>query len=59
MASFNEKFKVISLDDGSSAVVKLDHEKPRLMEIVAIFYDAARATPMQGCPGAGGRRSRQ
>jgi hypothetical protein len=48
MADVNEKFKVISLDDGSSAVVKLDREKPRLMEIVAIFYDAARAHAYAG-----------
>ncbi len=52
MASANEMFKVISLDDGSSAVVKLDHEKPRLMEIVAIFYDAARAYAYAGLSGS-------
>jgi hypothetical protein len=54
MADANEVFKVISLDDGSSAVVKVDHEKPRLMEIVAIFYDAARAHAYAGL--SGGRR---
>jgi hypothetical protein len=52
MADANEKFKVISLDDGSSAVVKLDQEKPRLMEIIAIFYDAARAHAYAGLSGS-------
>lgn len=52
MASANEKFKVISLDDGSSAVVKVDAEKPQLMEIVAIFYDAARAYAYAGLSGS-------
>jgi hypothetical protein len=35
--------KVIALEDGSSAVVKIDPANPRFLEVVATFYDAARA----------------
>lgn len=43
MTSNNETLKVLALEDGSSAVVKIDPANPRLMEVVATFYDAARA----------------
>ncbi len=43
MTSYNETLKVVALEDGSSAVVKIDAANPRLLEVVATFYDAARA----------------
>jgi len=43
VTSNNETLKVLALEDGSSAVVKIDPANPRLMEVVATFYDAARA----------------
>ncbi len=36
-------FKTVALDDGLHAVVRADPGNPRLLEIVAIFYDAWRA----------------
>jgi hypothetical protein len=39
----NETLKVIALEDGSSSVVRIDPTNPRLLEVVATFYDAARA----------------
>ena len=43
MTSNNETLKVVALEDGSSAVVKIDPANPHLLEVVATFYDAARA----------------
>ena len=43
MTSNKETLKVIALEDGSSAVVKVDLANPRLWEVVATFFDAARA----------------
>lgn len=43
MTSSNETLKVIVLEDGSSAVVKVDSANPRILEVVATFFDAARA----------------
>jgi uncharacterized membrane protein len=43
VTSNNETLKVVALEDGSSAVVKIDPANPRLLEVVATFYDAARA----------------
>lgn len=43
MTSQNETLKVVALEDGSSAVVRIDPANPRLLEVVATFYDAARA----------------
>ena len=43
MTSNNETLKVLALEDGSSAVVKIDPANPRLLEVVATFYDAGRA----------------
>ena len=43
MTSNSETLKVVALEDGSSAVVKVDPANPRLLEVVATFYDAARA----------------
>ena len=43
LTSNNETLKVVALEDGSSAVVKIDPANPHLLEVVATFYDAARA----------------
>lgn len=43
MTSNNETLKVVVLEDGSSAVVKTDPSKPRILEVVATFFDPARA----------------
>ncbi len=43
MTGTNETLRVVALEDGSSAVVKIDPANPRLLEVVATFYDAARA----------------
>ena len=43
MTTINETLKVIILEDGSSAVVKIDSANPRLLEVVATFFDATRA----------------
>ena len=43
VTSKNETLKVVALEDGSSAVVRIDPANPRLLEVVATFYDAARA----------------
>ena len=34
---------IVTFEDGSVAVVKLDPRKPQLLEVIAIFYDAALA----------------
>ena len=43
MTTKNETLKVVALEDGCSAVVRIDPANPRLLEVVATFYDAARA----------------
>ena len=43
VTTMNETLKVIVLEDGSSAVVKVDSVNPRLLEVVATFFDATRA----------------
>ncbi len=43
MTSQNETLKVVALEDGSSAVVRIDPANPRLLEVVATFFDAERA----------------
>jgi hypothetical protein len=39
----NGTFKTVVMEDGSHTVVRTDHRNPRLLEVIAIFYDAARA----------------
>ncbi len=39
----NGSFKTVVMEDGSHAVVRTDARNPRLLEVIAIFYDAARA----------------
>jgi hypothetical protein len=43
MGSNRKTFKTVALEDGTFAVVRTDPSKPRMMEVVAMFYDAARA----------------
>jgi hypothetical protein len=39
----NGSFKTVVMEDGSHTVVRTDPRNPRLLEVIAIFYDAARA----------------
>jgi hypothetical protein len=43
MSSSAKPFTTVTLEDGMVAVVRTDPGKPRLLEIIAIFSDAARA----------------
>lgn len=44
MASNNRKtFNTVVLEDGTCAVVRTDPREPHILEVVAKFYDAARA----------------
>jgi hypothetical protein len=43
MESNTKTFKTVAFEDGTSAVVRTDPREPRLMKLVAIFYDASRA----------------
>ena len=43
MGSDRKTFKTVALEDGTFAVVRTDPSKPRMLEVVAMFYDAARA----------------
>ena len=43
MGSNGKTFKTVVFEDGTHAVVRTDPLKPRLLEIVATFYDALRA----------------
>ena len=39
----NGSFMTVVMEDGSHTVVRTDPRNPRLLEVIAIFYDAARA----------------
>ena len=43
MSSSDKAFTIATFEDGSVAVVRTDPRKPRLLEIIAIFSEAARA----------------
>ena len=43
MSTGAHPFRIVTLEDGSVAVVKRDPRKPQLLELIAIFYDAALA----------------
>ena len=43
MSSSGKPFTIVTLEDGMFAVVRTDPRKPRLLEVIAIFSDAARA----------------
>ncbi len=38
-----EEFTTITFEDGTCAVMRADPGRPRFMEVIATFYDAARA----------------
>ena len=43
MASKKHEFKTATFEDGSCAVLRVDPLQPDIMEVIASFYDAARA----------------
>ncbi len=43
MISSGKPFMTVTFEDGSFAVARTDPRKPQLLEVIAIFYDAARA----------------
>jgi len=43
MESASKAFKTVVFEDGAYSVVRTDPAKPRLIEVVATFYDASRA----------------
>ena len=43
MGSNGKTFKTIVLEDGACAVVRTDPGEPSILQVVAVFYDAARA----------------
>ena len=43
MESVSKRFKTVVFEDGAYSVVRTDPAKPRLIEVVATFYDASRA----------------
>ncbi len=43
MSSSGKPFTTVTLEDSTFAVVRTDPRKPRLLEVIAIFSDAARA----------------
>jgi len=43
MSSNGKPLKTAVLEDGTVAVVRTDPSQPRLLEVLAIFYDASRA----------------
>jgi len=43
MESVSKRFKTVVFEDGAYSVVRTDPGKPRLIELVATFYDASRA----------------
>ena len=43
MASNKHEFKTAIFEDGSCVVLRVDPSQPHFMEVIASFYDAARA----------------
>ena len=43
MGNNGKTFKTIVLEDGACAVVRTDPSEPSILQVVAVFYDAARA----------------
>ena len=43
MASKTHEFKTAIFEDGSCVVLRVDPSQPHFMEVVASFYDVARA----------------
>jgi hypothetical protein len=43
MASNKHEFKIATFGDGTCAILRADPAKPRLLEVIATFYDSAHA----------------
>ena len=43
MSTSRKPFSTVTFQDGSVVVVRTDPDKPRLLEVIAIFFEAARA----------------
>jgi len=43
MASNKQELKTALFEDGTYAVLRADPAKPRFLEVIATFHDAARA----------------
>jgi hypothetical protein len=43
MSTSTKPFSIVSFQDGSVAVVHSDPRRPRVLEVIAIFFEAARA----------------
>ena len=43
MSSSARPFTTVTFEDGSVAVVRTDPRNPRILEVIALFFDAARA----------------
>ena len=43
MSASTKPFSIVSFQDGSVAVVRSDPRTPRVLEVIAIFFEAARA----------------
>ncbi|MGB7915476.1 MAG: hypothetical protein WCF79_09330 [Rhodomicrobium sp.] len=43
MCTSTKPFSTVTFQDGSVVVVRTDPDKPRLLEVIAIFFEAARA----------------
>ena len=41
-------FKTVVMEDGGHAVVRTDPRNPRLLEVIAIFYDASARPGLRG-----------
>ena len=43
MSTSTKPFSIVTFQDGSVAVVRSDPRTPRVLEVIAIFFEAARA----------------
>jgi hypothetical protein len=50
----NGSYKTVVIEDGRHAVVRTESRTPHLLEIIAIFYDAARAREYADLQGSRG-----
>jgi uncharacterized membrane protein len=53
MGTKTAEFAVVTFEDGACAVVRSDPSQPQLLEVIATFYDAARArdyAQAENCP---------
>ena len=43
MSTSTKPFRIVTFQDGSVAVVQSDPRTPRVLEVIAVFFEAARA----------------